>query len=144
MFRPNTTADLNEFPALGTPPTLNRANVPTNSTPSLASRMASYASTASNGFPPLQQHDMDALDFKNSMGLSRNNFEDLAPSSNNRNIPPRSFSMDEFPALGRPTAPLESAGKPEQWLDYANLREQGGILSLLKTCFFFLIINLSL
>lgn len=110
MFRPNTTADLSEFPALGTPPTQNRSAT-TATTPSLASRMASYASTASSGFPPLQHHDM---------GLNRNAFDDL---TSNRTIPPRSFSIDEFPALGRSNAPLE---KPEQWLDYANLREQQG------------------
>jgi hypothetical protein len=142
MFRPNTTADLNEFPALGTPPTMNRT-VPT-STPSMPNRLASYASTAgNNGFPPQQPQDMDnGMDFsahsnKNPLAFSRNNFNgaELPPSSNNRNLAPRSFSMDEFPALRSSASPFdnaigrESGGKPEQWLDYANLREgqQGGI-----------------
>lgn len=37
--------------------------------------------------------------------------------------------MDEFPALRSSASPFdnaigrESGGKPEQWLDYANLRE---------------------
>lgn len=149
MFRPNTAADLNEFPALGTPPTMNRTAAGSN-------RLASYASTAgNNGFPPQQQQQessslMDAgmNDFnshKGNNGLSaafppiqgRFNANDLpsAASNNNnntnRNLAPRSFSMDEFPALRSSASPFdnaigrESGGKPEQWLDYANLREGG-------------------
>jgi hypothetical protein len=144
MFRPNTTADLNEFPALGTPPTMNRTAV----TPS-NNRLASYASTAgNNGFQQQQQQEslMDSMnDFSshkgNALGASFppippqarfNNVAgtaELPPSLNNRNLAPRSFSMDEFPALRSSASPFdnaigrESGGKPEQWLDYANLRE---------------------
>lgn len=135
MFRPNTTADLNEFPALGTPPTMNRTAV----TPS--NRLASYASTAGNGFQ--QESLMDMNDFTHKGNLT-GSFPPIPPqarfnnvaatelppsSSNNRNLAPRSFSMDEFPALRSSASPFdnaigrESGGKPEQWLDYANLRE---------------------
>ncbi|KAI8091312.1 uncharacterized protein B0P05DRAFT_577362 [Gilbertella persicaria] len=110
MFRPNTTADLNEFPALGTPPTRN-----------MNSRLGtSYASTAGNhGF----QQGNDLEDLKNNLAFNRTNFA---------NNPPRSFSMDEFPALRSSATPFDNAigresvsstGKPEQWLDYANLRD---------------------
>lgn len=144
MFRPNTAADLNEFPALGTPPTMNRTAAGSN-------RLASYASTAgNNGFPPQhQQQQQESLmdsgmnDFnshKANNGLSaafppiqgRFNTNELpSASNNNRNLAPRSFSMDEFPALRSSASPFdnaigrESGGKPEQWLDYANLREGG-------------------
>ncbi|KAI9475936.1 MAG: hypothetical protein EXX96DRAFT_575187 [Benjaminiella poitrasii] len=155
MFRPNTTADLNEFPALGTPPALNRTSVVPNSTPAMATRLgagssSSYASTTgNNGFPHQPQHPQDlenSMDFighnnnnsnKNVLGFNRNNnFNgELSLSSNtnnaNRNIAPRSFSMDEFPALRSTTSNStfdnamnrDSGNKPEQWLDYANLRE---------------------
>jgi hypothetical protein len=128
MFRPTSTADLNEFPALGTPPPMNRPSaLPNSTTPSMANRLASYASTASNF---AQHHDFDSIDFtsKNHLGMNAFNGE-LPPSSNNRNIPPRSFSMDDFPALGRSNVSFEnsfnreSSGKPEQWLDYTNLRD---------------------
>lgn len=154
MFRPNTTADLNEFPALGTPPTMNRTAV----TPSNNNRLASYASTAGNGFQQQQESLMESMnDFAhNNKGNSSlagsfppipphqarfnnvaGNNTELPPSSNNnsnsnssqRNLAPRSFSMDEFPALRSSASPFdnaigrESGGKPEQWLDYANLRE---------------------
>ncbi|OBZ89907.1 General negative regulator of transcription subunit 2 [Choanephora cucurbitarum] len=129
MFRPNTTADLNEFPALGTPPTLNR---------SMNNRLGtSYASTAgNNGFQQQQQQQQQGAseieDLKNNLAFNRGNF------SNNNNQP-RSFSMDEFPALRSSAVPFDNAiggrdavnnstvaggvNKPEQWLDYANLRE---------------------
>ncbi|KAG2206473.1 hypothetical protein INT46_001774 [Mucor plumbeus] len=135
MFRPNTTADLNEFPALGTPPTMNRTAVaPNSTTPSMPNRLASYASTAGNNGFPQQQQEMDNMDFaahnKTPLAFNRNNFNgELPPSVNNRNLAPRSFSMDEFPALRSSASPFdnaigrESGGKPEQWLDYANLRE---------------------
>lgn len=135
MFRPNTTADLNEFPALGTPPAMNRSAIaPNSTTPSMPNRLASYASTAGNNGFPQQQQDMDNMDFsahnKNPLAFSRSNFNgELPPSVNNRNLAPRSFSMDEFPALRSSASPFdnaigrESGGKPEQWLDYANLRE---------------------
>ena len=114
MFRPNTTtttttADLNEFPVLGTPPSINRTN-----------RLTSYASTAGNGFQEVD--DLHKLTFNN-----RNGFADQL---SNRNLAaPRSFSMDEFPALRSAQTPFDNtlsreSGKPEQWLDYANLREQ--------------------
>ncbi|KAI8076214.1 hypothetical protein BDF21DRAFT_439351 [Thamnidium elegans] len=114
MFRPNTTADLNEFPALGTPPAMNRNGGGSNN------RLASYASTAGNGFQQQQESLMDSR---------FNNMTAELPPSNNRNLAPRSFSMDEFPALRSSASPFENAisresgGKPEQWLDYANLRE---------------------
>ena len=139
MFRPNTAADLNEFPALGTPPTMNRTAAPN-------SRLQSYASTAgNNGFPQQQQQQQESLmdsmnDFSshkgNSLGAAfppiqgRFNANEL-PSAANRNLAPRSFSTDEFPALRSSASPFdnaigrESVGKPEQWLDYANLREAG-------------------
>ncbi|KAI8643874.1 hypothetical protein BD408DRAFT_135034 [Parasitella parasitica] len=135
MFRPNTTADLNEFPALGTPPAMNRnAVVPNSTTPSMPNRLASYASTAGNNGFLQQQQEIDSMEFsahnKNPLAFSRNNFNgELPPSVNNRNLAPRSFSMDEFPALGSSASPFDNAigrdsgGKPEQWLDYANLRE---------------------
>ncbi|KAG1450254.1 hypothetical protein G6F46_002815 [Rhizopus delemar] len=115
MFRPNTTttttaaADLNEFPVLGTPPSINRTN-----------RLTGYASTAGNGFQEVD--DLHKLTFNN-----RNGFADQL---SNRNLAaPRSFSMDEFPALRSAQTPFDNtlsreSGKPEQWLDYANLREQ--------------------
>ncbi|KAI7895063.1 uncharacterized protein EV154DRAFT_414126 [Mucor mucedo] len=128
MFRPNTTADLNEFPALGTPPTMNRTAVtPSNNN----NRLASYASTAGNGFQQQQESLMESMnDFtKGNLG----SFPPIPPHQaaryNNRNLAPRSFSMDEFPALRSSASPFdnaigrESGGKPEQWLDYANLRE---------------------
>ncbi|CEG75167.1 hypothetical protein G6F70_004883 [Rhizopus microsporus] len=124
MFRPNTAAtDLNEFPVLGTPPpTMNRASAVPN-------RLASYASTAGNGFQePLETSDFNKL----SSFSNRNNFNGVAPSADqlsSRNLAPRSFSMDEFPALRSAVSPFDNSigresGKPEQWLDYANLREQ--------------------
>jgi hypothetical protein len=118
MFRPNTTttattpaADLNEFPVLGTPPPSMNNRLP--------NRLASYASTAGN------IQDMD--DFS-KLGSFRN------IQTDQRNLAaPRSFSMDEFPALRSAQSPFDSSigresGKPEQWLDYANLREQQGKL----------------
>lgn len=144
MFRPNTTADLNEFPALGTPPTMNRSAAPSNN------RLASYASTAGNGFQQQQESLMDSMNDFSHKGNTLGSFppippqgrfnnltgtSELPPSSNNRNLAPRSFSMDEFPALRSSASPFdnaisrESGGKPEQWLDYANLREgQQGML----------------
>lgn len=124
MFRPNTTADLNEFPALGTPPPMNRTNA--LPTPSMANRLASYASTAS-----IAHQNFDSIDFTSKNPMVAFNGE-LPPSTNNRNIPPRSFTMDDFPALGRSNPPFEnsfnreSSGKPEQWLDY---HQPGGNLS---------------
>ncbi|KAI9270973.1 hypothetical protein EDC94DRAFT_633041 [Helicostylum pulchrum] len=122
MFRPNTTADLNEFPALGTPPTMNRSGGGSNN------RLASYASTAGNGFQQQQESLMDSMNEFSHKGRFNNMTAELPPS-NNRNLAPRSFSMDEFPALRSSASPFENAisresgGKPEQWLDYANLRE---------------------
>ncbi|KAG1452603.1 hypothetical protein G6F56_007773 [Rhizopus delemar] len=123
MFRPNTTAaDLNEFPALGTPPSsMNR----------IPNRLASYASTAGqHGF----QEPVDSSEFSKLASFSnRNNFNGVSSSAadhlSNRNLAPRSFSMDEFPALRSAQTPFDNtlareSGKPEQWLDYANLREQ--------------------
>lgn len=143
MFRPNTTvtADLNEFPALGTPPAMNRA-VP----PALNNRLGggSYATTANNsgGFPNAADSSNSLLDNMNGFQQQQqqrfNGAEGLLPRQQQQ---PRSFSMDEFPALRSSASPFDNnnaiggggnslqvqngvvGGKPEQWLDYANLRE---------------------
>ncbi|KAI9250323.1 hypothetical protein BY458DRAFT_27010 [Sporodiniella umbellata] len=117
--------DLNEFPVLGTPPpSLNR----------IPNRLASYASTAG-------QHDFSEPT-DNNTELSKMNSTSHRSNINgalsstkdhlsHRNQAPRSFSMDEFPALGSAQSTFDNtitrdSGKPEQWLDYANLREQQG------------------
>ncbi|KAI7901503.1 uncharacterized protein BX663DRAFT_514642 [Cokeromyces recurvatus] len=141
MFRPNTTADLNEFPALGTPPTLSRTSIVPNSTAAMATRLggASYASTTgSNGFPHQQQQqqqqqhaqdlesNMDFIGHKNVLGFNRNNnFNgDLPLSSNNanRNLALRSFSMDEFPAL-RSSSTFDNGANRESGKGFSQKNE---------------------
>ncbi|KAI8888199.1 hypothetical protein K501DRAFT_291765 [Backusella circina FSU 941] len=111
MFRPNPTVDLNEFPALGTPPSSSN------------NRLASYAS-----FQP------DAAG--KTLNNARAGFNSMVASSASRSNAPRSFSMEEFPALKSSSTPFDNTmnrdagGKPEQWLDYANLRE--GLLGVIR------------
>jgi hypothetical protein len=106
MFRPNPTVDLNEFPALGTPPSSSN------------NRLATYASF---------QHDAEKTLHNARAGF--NNMVAAAPVASSRMNAPRSFSIEEFPALKSSSTPFDNTmnrdavGKPEQWLDYANLRE---------------------
>lgn len=127
MFRPNTGIDLNDFPALGTPAASNSRATPTvpPQTPSSllpSNRFANYPSTPSNS-----NHLQDALlgsgavsDFPSSSpyqpvaaygGAASDHALAAAVAARGGGGGPRTYSMDEFPALRSSTA-AAAAGVP--------------------------------
>ncbi|KAI8138104.1 hypothetical protein BJV82DRAFT_321824 [Fennellomyces sp. T-0311] len=148
MFRPNTGIDLNDFPALGTPASNSRA-APTGSLPpqppssSLlpSNRFANYPSTPSNS-----NHVQDAfLSGGAGTGSNVSDFGTVTSSSplgsyqpvhsaaaaayaghandhqlaTARGLAPRTFSMDDFPAL-RSSAAAPGASAPPFGNDLAT------------------------
>ncbi|KAI7870021.1 hypothetical protein BDF14DRAFT_1778573 [Spinellus fusiger] len=141
MFRHTPGVDLNEFPALGTPPNSNRSN-PATTGAIPAGRLASYASTA--GTNANTNHLQEAL-IGNGMVLNEYGMQNpssmpyqtpngfpLPTEQLGRGMGPRPFSVDEFPALRNPDTTFGNAmtnesgqmnSKPEPWRDYTGQRE---------------------
>ncbi|KAG0172626.1 hypothetical protein DFQ28_010173 [Apophysomyces sp. BC1034] len=124
MFPRNSGADLNDFPALGTPLSTNRGN-PASGQSSLmpSSRLASYASTAgTNQLGNALMNNSVLADFSlqnSSLGSYQQNLPNdqlAAPGPGSRN-----FSMDDFPAL-RSSSFTNNHAKAEVW-EYPGIRE---------------------
>ncbi|KAL0094934.1 hypothetical protein J3Q64DRAFT_1624085, partial [Phycomyces blakesleeanus] len=134
--------DLNEFPALGTPPTSNRGN-PATTGPMPSGRLASYASTAGTNVNANHLQEtligngmaMNDYGMQNSSSMAYqtppNGFP-LPTDQLGRGLGPRSFSVDDFPALRNPdnafgnaiaNEPSPMNGKPEPWREYSGPRE---------------------
>ncbi|KAG0179506.1 hypothetical protein DFQ28_002736 [Apophysomyces sp. BC1034] len=141
MFRHNTGVDLNDFPALGAPSESNRGIAKTSLPLIQSSRLASYATTASTNSNV--NHLQDTLMGNGAANLSDFSLQASSPLGNHQPPPlppqtgydllaaahglaPRTFSVDEFPALRSSAGPFGNnspMNKPEPWLSYGGVRE---------------------
>lgn len=146
MFRHSNGIDLNDFPALGAPQASNRGNATTSMSSLQPSRLASYATTAGananvnhlqealvgNGaasMPDFSLRDSSSLgSYQPPLAPRQSGYEQLTTA---RGIAPRTFSVDEFPALQSSTGAFgdnSPMNKQESWLSYNGMRE--GIASV--------------